>query len=109
MKLSAVRSPVRMERAAPRTVIATTPGCTAVPSGASTVTRSDGSTRRKTSTATPDPAITPGDLATMRASARRSAGTVHRVVKSPGPTSSASAAPIRSRAVEGGGISSWEW
>src|SRR5690242_16198632 len=94
-KLSATRSPARIQRAEPATS-ATRPPSRHSPSCTCACQRSSGSRRRNTDSAACRPQITPGAFCSMRARARAFSGTVARLVTSPFPRSSRSARSISS-------------
>src|SRR5690606_20845952 len=94
-KFSAVRSAVRMARTGPSTSPKTRPGSTTRPSSTKKWTWHRGSNRRKVRRAASSPATTSRSLHRKLALATWSAGTSASVVRSPGPTSSASARSMR--------------
>src|SRR5690606_15192531 len=97
-KFSAVRSAVRMARTGPRTSPKTWPASTTLPSSTKKRTSQRGSTLRKVRRAGSNPATTIHCLHRKVARPIWSEGTSASVVRSPGPTSSASASSIsRSR------------
>src|SRR5713226_7597644 len=92
-KLSAVRSPVRIEPKGPTTMAATSPASTRVPSGKSAAYSQGGCTISKTQAAASAPLSTPALLATIWASPISCVSTTRRVVTSPAPRSSLRAMP----------------
>ncbi len=102
-KFSMVRSAVNTERKEPSTVATTVPGPTALPSGTTQRTASEGSTSAQVRLAQAEPASTPGRRATTATAVRRSPATSAAVRSPSGSRSSASARPTASPTARSGG------
>src|ERR1700687_434855 len=105
-KLRAVRSAVRMEPSAPTILAASSPGSSRAPSGATATYSQGGRSISKTRAAASAPLRTPALLAVILASPMRSGPTTKRVVTSPSPRSSLSAAATTSSSASVLGVTS---
>jgi hypothetical protein len=101
-KFNATRSPIRMDRARPRTVHSVVPSPTRSPSAATRSTTRLGSIARKTCSNTAPPHATIAPRATALARAMASASMHASVVRSPPARSSCSARATRSATLPNG-------